>query len=1065
MQELIQRLAKLIIQDNAILFVGNQLRRSSVDASLEEVSLVEEIAETLAQRIDYRRSDRSLPAVAQDFETLKGRQELVSAILETLETHSSQIEPVEQLLADAVLPHTKIITTRFDQVLENALRDFKKQYVQIVRDTDVPSFDESRVTLIKIYGDATRPDSLVLTEDDIEDFITRLPTVGDVIRAFFATKTLIFLGYDLKGELFKRAYRQVTRNLSAFYRPSYAITSDPLDEVQIQYWKKQNIQIFVQDPLEFMEVLSQEVKRLEKAPVEQTTNPILSLAKPPLPERPYKSLVNFSAQDATIFAGRAEESQRLTNRILANRVTVLYGESGSGKTSLLLAGAGPRLAAWRSLLAVCEPGAGTPLSSQLFSSLLNAGVQAGMEAHPDADLPGLVRQWAEDLDGPLTLAIDQFEQFFLVYTPEARREAAAFLNQLANDRRLDLRLVIILREDYLGHMEELETAFPGLLEVRFRLERLGREAARAAIEEPARLFGVRWEPLLVQALLDELYDNAAGGVAPPQLQIICDRLYQVTTGDGKPSTPGGEAVITLDQFKSLGGANAMLGDFLEHALSELNPEQQPLARSLLGALVSSSGIKQRLELEDLARSANIDETQAAVILDQLTRQRILQRFRNQASDESSAEKPRERLEYQLTHDYLAARIALWLGDEFWAAQKVREILRAALPEWKGRNRLLPPEDLRLAHAQSGRVSFSPAENELLYATAVAYEADPSIWRLELTDETRLQVLLRLTSHPEASPRRQAARKLGAFPVELAAQMLARLALDDPDPAVRTTAAEIIALPMPSSGPLLPALDALIQAATADGKASQALQALVVARDLQPNVEFRMPPRLQQTTRRIVRRQRWQRKREVILRTTLRGVQGGFFSLGLGFGAFVGLNAVMRAAQGFSVSSLPWQVILSVMTGGIPLAGVVGAFSGGSSAFFGAWLESVQDQPRPALAWLVRTVAGALAMGMGFVFLAYIFSAAGQARPLRSLAAGILIGLGLAGSAALPLKLKPLARLLLCVLGGSAAFVLAWVLGWIFSHIFWWLLMMGAIGGVGYFWGIYQPERGKNETIA
>ncbi len=69
----------------------------------------------------------------------------------------------------------------------------------IVRDTDVSFFDESKLTLIKIQGDIDQPDSLVITEDDVEDFISNLPTLSDVVRAFFATKTLIFLGYDLES--------------------------------------------------------------------------------------------------------------------------------------------------------------------------------------------------------------------------------------------------------------------------------------------------------------------------------------------------------------------------------------------------------------------------------------------------------------------------------------------------------------------------------------------------------------------------------------------------------------------------------------------------------------------------------------------------------------------------------------------------------------------------------------------------------------------------------------------------------------------------------------------------
>ncbi len=62
-----------------------------------------------------------------------------------------------------------------------------------------------------------------------------------------------------------------------------------------------------------------------------------------LPEYPYKSSAPFDLEDAPIFFGREVATQDLIKRVLNNRLTILHGKSGSGKTSLLNAGLSPRL--------------------------------------------------------------------------------------------------------------------------------------------------------------------------------------------------------------------------------------------------------------------------------------------------------------------------------------------------------------------------------------------------------------------------------------------------------------------------------------------------------------------------------------------------------------------------------------------------------------------------------------------------------------------------------------------------------------------------------------------------
>ena len=66
----------------------------------------------------------------------------------------------------------------------------------------------------------------------------------------------------------------------------------------------------------------------------------MSVASTIAPSSPYKGLAAFddTELDALLFFGRALETEVVTANVLASRLTVLYGPSGVGKSSLLRAG-------------------------------------------------------------------------------------------------------------------------------------------------------------------------------------------------------------------------------------------------------------------------------------------------------------------------------------------------------------------------------------------------------------------------------------------------------------------------------------------------------------------------------------------------------------------------------------------------------------------------------------------------------------------------------------------------------------------------------------------------------
>ena len=167
---------------------------------------------------------------------------------------------------------------------------------------------------------------------------------------------------------------------------------------------------------------------------------------------PYKGLHAFLEADADDFFGREQLVADLVERVVAERFLAVVGPSGSGKSSVVLAGLVPEIRARGWNIAVMAPGA-YPLE-ELEAALLRiaANPPASLKEQLDADELGLLRAVKRVLpdDGSeLLLVVDQLEEVFTLVEDEERR--ARFLSSLelaVRDPRSRLRVVVTLRADF-----------------------------------------------------------------------------------------------------------------------------------------------------------------------------------------------------------------------------------------------------------------------------------------------------------------------------------------------------------------------------------------------------------------------------------------------------------------------------------------------------------------------------------------------------------------------------------------------------------------------------------------
>ena len=398
------------------------------------------------------------------------------------------------------------------------------------------------------------------------------------------------------------------------------------------------------------------------------------------PPTPFKGLAPFqdTELDAKLFCGREREREVIVANLLASRLTVLYGASGVGKTSLLRAAVTPALRR-------------TPDAAVVFYSSwagnpgrgLGEAIDSAVGIESSGSLTERLAASSRAVGGDIYVILDQFEEYFLYHE---RDEFSDELAAAIREPGLRANLLLGLREDALAKLDAFKGRIPNLFANYLRLEHLDREGGRAAILGPIERYNeltgetAAVEPELVEAVLDQVAagevdvgQSGRGGVEKdrdrieaPYLQLVLERLWQV-------ERERGSSVLRLATLRELGGAGSIVRAHLERALGSLPPSEQDVAATMFDHLVTPSGSKIAHRPRDLARYADVGESELRPVLDALGRERIVRAVDGAGGGER----------YEIFHDVLADGVLAWRGrrvierDREQAHQRQRRLVVVA----------------------------------------------------------------------------------------------------------------------------------------------------------------------------------------------------------------------------------------------------------------------------------------------------------------------------------------------------------------------------------------------------
>jgi len=308
------------------------------------------------------------------------------------------------------------------------------------------------------------------------------------------------------------------------------------------------------------------------------TEPSVSVREPYVGPRP------FERDDASIFFGRDQEVEDVLSLVVAHRTFLLYAASGAGKSSLLNAGLIPRLESegFDVLPPARVLGAADVAADEVETNVYLAGLLSHWEQDEERDRPTSLRAFlearprGEDDEGfpePRALIIDQFEEVFTLH-PARWPERAPFFDEIREALEADplLRVVIAIREDYIAHLDPYAARLPEALRSRFRLERLRRGPAIAAVQGPLRATGRTLAEGVAEALVDDLLttsiETRSGRtekvrgefVEPVHLQVACQSLWSRLAPD--------VSEITETELRIHGNLDQVLREFYGDAVHE-----------------------------------------------------------------------------------------------------------------------------------------------------------------------------------------------------------------------------------------------------------------------------------------------------------------------------------------------------------------------------------------------------------------------------------------------------------------------------------------------------------------
>lgn len=391
-------------------------------------------------------------------------------------------------------------------------------------------------------------------------------------------------------------------------------------------------------------------------------------------QTPFKFLDSYTKEDKDIFFGRETEVEDVYTKIFQSKILLVYGASGTGKSSLISCGLANKFqdTDWLPVNVRRGMNINTSLQQQLEKSMLTPLTGKGV-----VSLTRMLKSVYLDHFKPIYLVFDQFEELFIFGEREEWSEFIASVRQVL-DSDIQVRFVFCIRGEYLEYLTEFENVLPEIFSNRIRIEKMTRTNAVNCITGPCHAAAIEVEQGFPENLLTKLSPSKTE-IELTYLQVFLDRIYK-KAGE---KTNDGKIVFSNSLLEELGNVGDVLSQFLDEQIELISDSENAL--TLLKAFVSTDATKKQITSEQAAEfvktiGQDFGEKQVDRLIQELVNRRILK-------DKDEAGR------YELRHDSIAAKIFEKITSYERDLIEVNQFITYALSEHDKRNFLLNESDL------------------------------------------------------------------------------------------------------------------------------------------------------------------------------------------------------------------------------------------------------------------------------------------------------------------------------------------------------------------------------------
>jgi hypothetical protein len=371
-----------------------------------------------------------------------------------------------------------------------------------------------------------------------------------------------------------------------------------------------------------------------------------------LEEPDYFRLIPYTDRDQKTFRREDKVEKRITNWIVRSQRSILYlyGQSGAGKSSLLEAAVFPTLKQQDPPWLIIPFRLGVDPVASMKSALLKPDViwrdGSRLKSESLAILLERATQYARTNKRRILIAIDQFEEFFILADYESRIAMLAILREVASYDGARLTVLLSLRAEYLSDLSSLDLPPPTIGENCEEVRPFSQAAAQQFLVDS----GLVLDDVLVSKVLREAAEIEE---LPDRIRAIVINMLGMVLSSFKGELPKG-----VDPQHFLQG-------YVRRAISER--DVRALAPRLLKPMITSIGTKRPLTLENLAEATSVSPAEARGCLIKLGQQGLVRCF---PSDSIKKE------QWEISHDFVARllqpQVQTWtlsVGDQlkFWLA--------------------------------------------------------------------------------------------------------------------------------------------------------------------------------------------------------------------------------------------------------------------------------------------------------------------------------------------------------------------------------------------------------------